>query len=168
MKFFYIFYYVFCYVYIAQLGHLATFCANGVGLCCSVALLIFWDGPELVVRNQIGLNEHCNSVVYGSAAHTKFILFQVLHQLLYLKTAVDWIDCIEDCKTLGCASAFVLFQIFCKYLVRNFHNPATFHTSLILRKECRWASLFLGFCNEQSPFRSFNTQSYCLFLYYNG
>ena len=90
MKFLYILCYVIGYVYLAQLGHLAAFCAYGVGLCSSVALLVFRYGPELVMGYQVGFYEHCYGVVYGSTAHTELCVFlEVLHELLYLKTAVD-------------------------------------------------------------------------------
>ena len=89
MKFFYIFYYVVCYVNVAQLGDLATFCANGVGFCRSVAFFIFRDCPELVVCHKVRFNKHCYCVVYGGTAHTELALLEVFHQLFYFKTAVD-------------------------------------------------------------------------------
>ena len=90
MKFLYIFCYVLCYANIAQLCHLATFCAYGVGLFCSVALLVFRYGPELVVGYQVGFYEHCYGIVYRSTAHAELRVFlKMLHELLYLKASVD-------------------------------------------------------------------------------
>ena len=90
MKFFYIFCYVFSYVYVAQFCNLATFCANGVGLCRSVALLIFRHCAELMMGYKVGLDEHCYGVVYGGTAYTEFLTcLKMFHQLLYLETAVD-------------------------------------------------------------------------------
>ena len=90
MKFLYILCYVIGYVYVAQLGHLATFCADGVGLCSSVALLVFRYGPELVVGYQVGFYEHCYGIVYRSTANAELeVLLKMLHELLYLKASVD-------------------------------------------------------------------------------
>ena len=136
MKFLYIFCYVLCYANIAQLCHLATFCAYGVGLFSPVALLVFRYCSKLMVRHKVGLYEHCYGVVYGSAAHTElYALLEVLHKLFYLETAVDGVYCVKDGKTLRCTPAFVLLQIFGKYLVDNIHNLAVLHISPVPRAD---------------------------------
>ena len=90
MKFLDVRCYIVFNVYIAYFSDLAAFGADGVGLCSPVAFLVFRYCPELVVGYQVGLYEHCDGVVYGSTAYAELrILFEILHKLLYLETAVD-------------------------------------------------------------------------------
>ena len=158
MKFFYIFCYIVGYVDVAHLGHLATFSANGISLCSAVAFLIFRNSSELVVHHQIGLYEHCYGIVDGRTAHTEFLLLlKVLHQLLNFEASVQGIYCLKNGKTLWRSPAFVLFQIFRKYLGGNVCNPVVFHVLPSAAKATRqWSTVV--------HYGSFNIQSYRLFF----
>ena len=97
--------------------------------------LPYWVSVHMV-RHKVGLYEHCYGVVYGGAAHTELhSLLEVLHKLLYLEAAVDGVYCVKDGKTLRCSPAFVLLQIFGKYLVDNIHNLAVLHISPVPRAD---------------------------------
>ena len=118
MKFLDIRGYIVFNVYISYLCNLSTVGAYHVRLFVAVALLVFRYCAELVVHYKVGVYEQRDGVVYSCPAYPELLLFlEDSEKVLNLEIAIYRIYGIKNCEPFGGASAFVLLQILCKYLV---------------------------------------------------
>ena len=154
MKFFYIRSYCILNVYVVYLCHFSALGTYHMCLLGIITLLIHRFIAELVVNYQVGVDEKRNCIVHCCTAYPEFFLFlEQFQKVCYFKTTVYGIDCIKNCISLRCTSAFVLFQVICKQLVYRCCSFAIVHFELLHTKLplffyniCRYTLFFIEVC----------------------
>ena len=134
MKFFYIRSYCILNVYVVYLCHFSALGTYHMCLLGIITLLIHRFIAELVVNYQVGVDEKRNCIVHCCTAYPEFFLFlEQFQKVCYFKTTVYGIDCIKNCISLRCTSAFVLFQVICKQLVYRCCSFAIVHLNYCIQ-----------------------------------